>query len=552
VGTLLTNLAQILRAYQLYGLGQTATLRLLEALRASFRVIWKEVQSLDLAITESTFTCEGQVVYRNDNRSESLAFLFYRDGIRALSFLPGFETDELAGFVEVAHRARYCRQEEDDLLTLLWQEDFSRARYAYVDAAADDAESDDRKSAIAEPPSAACSAGSLSAAASDGPAVAVDPEPLPPVSAGMLERASLPLDEEDVAYLQQEIAREMERDLEGDVLAALFDCFEDPKVDAQHEVVTVLQLFVPHLLARGQIVAAATALHEMRSLAANGASCKPPVCEALTRLLADVAAMTGSAEFLQTIAAMDELPAPESLLEFFEDLGSRGVEPLLRAAAGATRKDVESLFENLARQLVMRHPLALQDLLCSTEVSLARLAVKYVGLMGRTELAPATLPLLKHPDPDLRRMATEALGILGTPPALAGLAEALGDVAREVRLAAAWGLGTWQHQAALPVMKHIITAKSFRAASLSEKIGLLDAYARIAVEAAVPLLDELLNRRSLLKHREPSEVRACAAHALGLLQSPAAREPLAAAADDRDPAVRTAVARALSRMGEPS
>jgi HEAT repeat protein len=293
-------------------------------------------------------------------------------------------------------------------------------------------------------------------------------------------------------------------------------------------------------------------LREVRTFVADGTRCAPPVREALVRLLADVGAVTGSAEFLQTIATLEVLPAPEILLEFFEDLGARAVEPLLRGAAAATRKDVENLFENLARQLVMRHPRALEDLLCSTEVTLVRLAVKYVGLMGRTELVPATLPLLRHPDTDVRQMATETLGILGSPPALAGLVEALSDAAREVRLAAAWGLGTWQHQAARPELERIITAKSFRIASLSEKIGLLDAYARIGSDAAVPLLDELLNRRTMLRTREPSEVRACAAHALGLLQSPAARQPLAAAAADRDPAVRTAVARALSRMGEPS
>ena len=554
VGTLLTGLGQILRAYQLYGLGQTSTLRLLETLQGNFRTLWKEVQSLELAVTEGTLVCDGQVIYQSENRSESLAFLFYRDGIRALIFMPGVETEELARFVEVIHRTRYCRQEEDDLLTLLWQEDFSHIRYAYVDVAADDDIMTGAKPAVIEAPNAASAAGPASPGTAAGPAptVAVDPEPLPPLPAGMLERSSVPLDEDDIAYLQQEITKEMERDLQGDVLAALFDIFEDPTAAAQAEVVKILQLFLPHLLARGQLVAAAIALREVRALAEDTASCEPAVRESLRKLLADVAAVTGGAEFLQLVTALDPLPSPESLQEFLDDLGPRAVEPLLRVAAGAARKEVENLFETTARQVVMHHPTALLDLLVSSDVPLVRLAVKYVGLMGRAEMAPATVPLLKHADQDLRRLATETLGILGTPPALAGLVDALADDSRDVRLAAAWGLGTWQHQAALPCLQQIITSKPFRAASLSEKIGFLDAYARIGVEAAIPLLGELLNRRSLMGHREPSEVRACAAHALGLLQSPATRAPLSAAAGDRDPAVRTAVARALSRMGEAS
>jgi len=290
----------------------------------------------------------------------------------------------------------------------------------------------------------------------------------------------------------------------------------------------------------------------VRAFIGDEAKSTPAARDGLRKLLADAAAVTGSVEFLQSVAALDDLPSPEDLQGFLADLGPQAVEPLLRVASGTTRKEVESLFESVARQVVMRHPESLQNLLCSSETSLVRLAVKYVGWMGCGELAPATVPLLGHADEEVRLLAVETLGILGTPPALAGLVGALGDASRDVRLAAAWGLGTWQHQDALSVLRQIILARSFRESIRSEKIGLLDAYSRIGGEAAVPLLDDLLNRRSLLGHREPAEVRACSAHALGLLPNPDARKALAAAASDRDPAVRTAVARALSRTGEKS
>jgi HEAT repeat protein len=55
----------------------------------------------------------------------------------------------------------------------------------------------------------------------------------------------------------------------------------------------------------------------------------------------------------------------------------------------------------------------------------------------------------------------------------------------------------------------------------------------------------MLLPRGLLKLRQASETRACAAIALGKIRTPEAREILTRAADDKDLVVRNAVNRAL-------
>src|SRR3712207_7847585 len=50
---------------------------------------------------------------------------FYKDGIRELQFLKGFETDELPTLLDIMQRIRKASPEEEDLLTLLWEGDFS-------------------------------------------------------------------------------------------------------------------------------------------------------------------------------------------------------------------------------------------------------------------------------------------------------------------------------------------------------------------------------------------------------------------------------------------
>src|SRR3712207_9580743 len=78
---------------------------------------------------------------------------FYKDGIRELQFLAGFETEELPTLLDIMQRVRKASPEEEDLLTLLWEGDFGLLRYRYVDLGMEPAApladgSEDRKSVV--------------------------------------------------------------------------------------------------------------------------------------------------------------------------------------------------------------------------------------------------------------------------------------------------------------------------------------------------------------------------------------------------------------------
>ena len=85
--------------------------------------------------------------------------------------------------------------------------------------------------------------------------------------------------------------------------------------------------------------------------------------------------------------------------------------------------------------------------------------------------------------------------------------------------------------------------------ALGEKKALTEAYGTLAGAAAVPVFDELLNARGFLGAREPADLRACAARALGAIGTPAALQALSRAGDAKDVIVRTAVSRALRGGG---
>ena len=71
--------------------------------------------------------------------ADSLPWLFFKDGIREVRILRGFEAEELVKFLDVIQRARKATPEDDDLLTMLWEQDFLYLRYRFVDLAMESA-----------------------------------------------------------------------------------------------------------------------------------------------------------------------------------------------------------------------------------------------------------------------------------------------------------------------------------------------------------------------------------------------------------------------------
>jgi HEAT repeat protein len=133
--------------------------------------------------------------------------------------------------------------------------------------------------------------------------------------------------------------------------------------------------------------------------------------------------------------------------------------------------------------------------------------------------------------------------------AAGALQSTLDDPDRDVRVAAARALGELAYGPASARLERIVSGKEIREADISEKIAVFEAYGRVAAEQAVPLLDKLLNGKGFLGKREPAEVRAAAALALGRIDASEAVRALKSAAREDDPVVRSAVNRAMRHEG---
>jgi hypothetical protein len=244
-------LAKAVRAFQLYLPNNPMYQRAMDQARAAFGPIWEATDHLRLVVSEHELRWEGQVVDREESKTESLAWVFYKDGIRELTITRGFEDTEMVALLEIVQRVKKAAPEEDDLLTLLWEQDFLHLRYQFVDLTSESA-SPLETALSAERPTVAPPEAQQSTEAR--------PEM---VRLEEFDSTLYFLDEHEIEYLRSQVQAEYATDLRRNVLAILLDVFElQGAPTVREEVAGILDSFMVHLLAAGDFRSVAYLLRE--------------------------------------------------------------------------------------------------------------------------------------------------------------------------------------------------------------------------------------------------------------------------------------------------
>ena len=509
--------------------------------------LWDRIATLAVGVDEHAFRWHGRSITAGEHR-DSLPFLFYRDGVRFLTFLPGFE-QEIDAFLNVLDRARQLDQRaDDDMVTLLWQAEFVNFQYTYVDALAEGlvlpegtGEQLSRQLDLA----AAAEAEAAAAAAAPEPyAVQAGEPPVPQIiTREDFSETLYFLDGAEFDELSHMLQLELARDIRHDVLTALFDRLEDEDIDRRGEILGILRQLLPTFLASGELACAALVLEEL-SAVLKGELLAPrerELAETIFRELSEPAVLS------QLLVALEHGsidPRGPELGVFLSHLGAGAMPLLLEAIETSAVPALQERLRFAMQGLAEAHRPHLVSMLRAESVDVVRGAARIVAQLVLGEAAAPLGELLRHPNPEIRRVAVEALAALRNAPALDALRTALDDAERDVRVAAARGLGTARYLPARAALEEIIKGRAIRDFDLTEKIAFFEAFGSVAAPESVTLLDRLLNGRRLFG-KESAELRACAAMALGRMATPAARTALQKADGEPEPLVRNAVAKAL-------
>ena len=540
VSELIQAMVKALRAFQMYLPNNPIYQRAILNVRNALGPVWAATDELTLHVTESDVVWEEQSVYHQVNRSESLAWSLFKDGMREIVLHRGAEEEELPRLLATINKARFLPADAgDDLLTLLWALEFEHIKYRFIDFFAEGG---------GELPGPSGTTGGTATAADRRAQVA---EEVPERPKGIIELDDVDstlyfLDEDEISYLAKELAEEYNRDVRGSALNVLFDLMEtQPEDRVRDEILGVLDQLFPNLLTSRDFRSAASVLRETKLLKDRATNLR---LEQVQRLDGFVGRLSEPAIVGQVLQSLDEasgLGLDQDAASLLRELRSTALEPLVSWLPNLSSAPLRKMLEDVVDKLAGSNIAEVQRLLREPD-SPALMGI--VSICGRLQLhhaVPSFTDVIGHADPAVRLAAVQTLGQLGTPGAMTLLDRAIDDSDRAVRLAAVRGVGTRGYKGALRRIEAVVMGKSSKTIDLTEKMAFFEAYGAIAGAGGLKTLSTILLQRGLLKMKEPPETRACAAVALGRIKTPEARELLQRAVDDKELVVRNAVNRAL-------
>lgn len=550
VAELLQTMVKALRAFQIYLPNNPIYHRAVENVRQAFGPIWSAVDELVLSVGETELRWENEVVYSQISKADSLAWVLCKDGMRVLSIKRGAEEEEVVRLLEVINRARFLPPEaSDDLMTLLWEQDFQFIQYHFVDF---EGEGEALQGSLLS-----AGAGGGAGPGGEGEQAAAQArraqirEEAPPEALGIVQLEDFDstlyfLEPGEIDYVAAQLQEEYGRDVRASALNALFDIFElqsDPAV--RDEVLGILDVLLPNLLNRREFRAVASLLREARLLASRAAGLSERQRERLQSYEAQLSEPGIVTQLVQSLDEAGALAGDADLTEVLRELRPTALGALVTAVPKVTNAELRALLEATVDRLAAAHQGEVLRLLREGDPEGLPGAIAVAGRLQLPAAVAALGELLAHPAPAVRLAVVQALERIGSPNALTHLDRALEDGDRAVRLAAIRVLGSRGYKGALRRVEAVVLGKAHKDLDLTERMAFFEAYGAIAGAAGVKTLSAILLSRGLLRFKEPPESRACAAIALGKLRTPEARAVLAQAVEDKDLVVRNAVNRAL-------
>jgi hypothetical protein len=527
------------RARQLYMDNNPMHMRAMDLVHDAFRALWEHTDSLTLQVTDSDFRWLSHVVMEEPGRTcDSLPWLFYKDGVRELTFMQGFEKEELAVLFSIIQKARLAPADGDDLLTLLWEHEFSSLQYKYVEVGS-------------EAPAAIVAAIHAPGERIVSPR-SVESQPEERLTSSSIARMDdydttlYFLDDREIEYLQREIRSDFGSDLRTNVVASLLDTYEqETHPTVREEIAYNLDQLLLLMLSLMHFRAAAYIVREAKVTAERALDIGPSEKERLLSLAGRLSEREPLEQLLTALEQTSLRPPQTDLHDLFSELQPQVLEILLAWIGRTSNAELRALLESAGSRIASSHTSELTRLVTSEDDVVAVEAIRRAGAMKAAAAVPALARALAQGLPELRLVSVNALAQIATAGAMQALDRALEDEDADVRIAAVRVLASNGHKASVAKIEEQLKTREIREAPLAEKMAFFESFGILCGDAGVEFLDSILNARKFLGKRESGELRACAAVALGKIGSSDAMASLQRSANDSDVIVRNAVSRAV-------
>jgi HEAT repeat protein len=522
-----------------------------DQLLKKFQFFLNKYKTFVLQVGEYDLSFKNRILYENKDVKTSLAFSLYKDGLREIRFMKGIEEWEVQGVIDILKHSETINSLEDDIVTLMWEKDFMHISYLATDEFLEetpviipDNVDQFRRNLVFKPLAhhvevELAEEGSEEGIDLDEILSKVIEEPLPFVS----DRSVYFLSADEVEGLRKEVESEVDPVFIFNITDTLFEILAleketEPFQDAVKILIKVLDAF----LTLGEFTKASELLKRVYIILKTY-DLQDWQVEGIGKIIIE------AGEEIRVERIGKVLEREEVLLEhvsaYLSLLQKNAIKPLIKLLGELKNSKVRRVFCDALSEIGKNHIELFTPFIEDRRWYLVRNIVYILGRIGKEQAFPYVQKAFNHEENRVRREAVQGLGLIGGPKAIGLLVRALTDNDVRIRCMAAINLGKVGKKTGLIPLLEVVQTKDFYKREPVEIKAFFNAIGMVGSNEAVPVLQQLLERKSWFGRGKSDEIHIGAANTLAVIGTPEARAILEEGKNSKDESIREACTQAL-------
>jgi hypothetical protein len=462
-----------------------------------------EVDSIRIRINQYDILFNDEVIYHSRDKDESLALFFFKDGLRELSFLKGITRSEIKDFLRIISLDFEKEVLDDDIVTLLWEEDLQHIKYLVDDTFLHEDEAYELK-AVEQAKSAGGRTADIMKAYESA------------INLGSSSKADIiQLTNDDIQHIVKEVENN-HQDKNHTLVRILFEMLYLARKNDECDVVAgCIKQALNHAIMNAHLETVNYVLINARR------DLKRPACpEQVNVYLETIYNYINSADFINMFGDVINNGAvfPIEVLKEFGGLLNINSIPHYVSILGemkniSSRRTVINILTEAGRRDIALVANGLND----RRWYVVRNIVYILRQIRDKSSVEYIIKTAGHPDKRVKKEVVHALGEMGADKVLDIIKEYMSDGSESVRIAAFRAAGQIGTPSSKRLVIEQISSKNFPDKDFSEKKEILKVLSRWKEKSVIDFLVRIIQKRGLFNSTKNNETRAAAIHCLGLM-----------------------------------
>ncbi len=523
--------------------------------------IFTDIASLDYKISSNSIEYGDQVVYESSSRAENFAYLFFRDGLTNLRFSADIDNCELVRFIELLARILRTVYIDDDLATLLWEENFQYITYDLIDDGLDidtiEYSPDDYRSgnelSKTDIESVYVEEGEI--VFSEDDFVQAEHEiglrqkgqayrQMSPESHDFLNRISEITDEEkaEIAVL---VAEDGEINNTEYLLTIIFEILgAEVELPGYTETLNFIGKVLDNFIDQANFAGATKLMARLEEMQEGLAKLNNPRAEKIANFFLECAAGDKINRLTEAVNKHIDIDA-DGLVEYLKFLPWAVIDPLVSSLGELKHFKGRKAFCDALTELGQGHVDLVARGLDDERWFVVRNVVMILGQIGAYKILGHLKKTIRHPDYRVRKETLKAAGLVRSDENVDFMILALSDADHKIQMSSLNYLIEHKVTRAFKAVEHIVKDKKFKDRPSEQVKRFLEAYAALGQDHALPFLKPLAGKSLFLASSKDERMKFLAISALGYVKTNEGRKFLNRLGKTKKNKVSAAVMRAL-------